>query len=284
MIRSDESVCSLRTRIFSRDWPLDEAISETAASVPSHSFLANPSGQYPYIYLTRFVKVLSESHFDRPFSDLKVLDWGCGKGHVSKLIRDLGPGHLDSCDVFCSAGDSAFGQEVPIIERFNIPVRPLEHQFVLPYESASIDVLLSVGVLEHVPDDRASLGEIVRVLKPRGLFFCFFLPTRFSWTQQVSRWRGDNYHDRLYTPDQVQRMLRGAGLELIDLWYRQLLPKNSFRYPKFRFVEKMDLLMTEKTPLRYFATNIEFVSCKPSSSSCGFDEAQLEKLAKASGE
>ncbi len=81
------SVRSLRTEIFSKHWPLDEEIRVTAATLPSHSFLANSSGQYLYVYLTRFVKALSEKHFARPFSDLSVLDWGCGKGHVSKLIR-----------------------------------------------------------------------------------------------------------------------------------------------------------------------------------------------------
>jgi hypothetical protein len=83
----NDSVPVLRTKIFSEHWPFDEAIRETASTLPSRSFLANPSGQYPYVYLTRFVKALSGKHFDCPFSDVAVLDWGCGKGHVD----DLGP-------------------------------------------------------------------------------------------------------------------------------------------------------------------------------------------------
>jgi SAM-dependent methyltransferase len=259
----DDAVRLLRTETFSKHWPLDEEIREISAPVASHGFLANPSGQYLYVYLTRFVKALSEKHFGCSFGNLTVLDWGCGKGHVSKLIRDLGPKHLDSCDILSDRGDSAFGQEIPIIKRFDIQVKPLQHEYVLPYESASFDAVLSVGVLEHVSNERASLAEIFRVLKPQGLFFCFFLPTRLSWTQQVSRWRGVDYHDRLYTEDHVREMLSAVGLDLLDVWYRQLLPKNSPRYPKFRLFERMDQLVTEYTPLRYFATNIEFVSVKP---------------------
>ncbi len=259
----DQSVRKLRRQIFSNDWPLDEEIRETSAPVPSHHFLANPSGQYLYVYLTRFVKALSERHFGRPFGQLSVLDWGCGKGHVSKLIRDLAPGRLNSCDLLSERDDSTFGQEVPLIQRFGIQVKPLEHEYVLPYDSASFDILLSVGVLEHVSHERESLVEIVRVLRPRGLFFCFFLPTRLSWTQQVCRWLGDHYHDRLYTEDRVRKVVSEAGLELLDLWYRQLLPKNTPHYPKFRSFERFDQLMTENTPLRYFATNMEFVSVKP---------------------
>ena len=217
------SALSLRADTFSTSWPLDEEILEIATAFPSHSFLANPSGQYAYIYLTRFVQAFSEKHFHHPFTDLTILDWGCGKGHVSKLIRALGPKRLDSCDIQSGASDSTFGQDVPIIQRYNISVTPLKHEYLLPYEPESFDIVLSFGVLEHVANERSSIAEISRVLKPGGLFFCFFLPTRFSWTQQVSRWKGEHYHDRLYTPASVRQLLHGGGLELIDIWYRQFL-------------------------------------------------------------
>ena len=265
MSNSEHSVRILRTEIFSKHWPLDEEIRATATTAPSHSFLANPSGQYAYVYLTQFVKALSERHFASTFSNLSVLDWGCGKGHVSKLLRDLGPKYLASCDILSDKADSAFGQDVPIIKQFGIEVKALQHEYVLPYDAATFDVLLSFGVLEHVPDDQASLAEITRVLKPGGLFFCFFLPTRLSWTQQIARRLGGNYHDRLYSEGRVKQLLAAAGLNLIDLWHRQLLPKNSVHYPDFRLFEKMDQFLTENTLLRYFATNVEFVSVKPES-------------------
>jgi SAM-dependent methyltransferase len=258
----DRSVCELRREIFLKDWPLDEEISATAATTPSHSFLANPSGQYLYVYLTRFVKALSEKHFGKPFSNITVLDWGCGKGHVTKLIRDLGPERLDSCDLLSTRDDSAFGQEVPLIKKFGIQVKPLEHEYILPYETETFDVVLSVGVLEHVSNEGASLGEIVRVLKPNGLFFCFFLPTQLSWTQQICRWMGDDYHDRLYTKRRIKQLAGASNVKILDLWYRQLLPKNSAHYPNFRLFEKLDQFVTENTPFRYFATNIEFVGVK----------------------
>jgi len=269
----NDSVRSLRTEIFSKPWPLDQEILETAAMERSHSFLANPASQYLFVYLSRFVKAYSEKHFGCPFRDLSVLDWGCGKGHNSKLIRDLGPKQLDSCDLLSERDDSTFGQKVPLIERFGIQVKPLKHEYILPYESATFDLLLSVGVLEHVSNERASLVEIKRVLKPQGLFFCFFLPTRLSWTQLICRRLGDNYHDRLYTKDKVTELLSSAGLDLLDMWYRQFLPKHSVRYPNFRLFEKIDQFITENTPLRYFATNIEFVAVKPSSMVNGSEAA-----------
>ncbi len=41
----------------------------------------------------------------------------------------------------------------------------------MPVDSASIELALSLDVLQHVPDDRAVLREVARVLKPEGLFF-----------------------------------------------------------------------------------------------------------------
>lgn len=258
----NDSVRLARRNIFKKKWPLDEEITAIAAELPSHVFLYNPAGQYAYIYLTQFVKAFSEQYLRRPFGDLAVLDWGCGKGHVSKLIRDLGPKHMYSCDRLSDNEDSTFGQSTPILERFNIPVTPLDHDYLLPYQDSAFDIVLSVGVLEHVPYDRASLAEINRILRSGGLFFCFFLPTRLSWTQKIAHLRGNDYHDRLYTERQVKEMLGATGFAPIDIWYRQFLPKNTVHYPNFRLFEELDQFVTENTPLRYFATNLEFVCTK----------------------
>lgn len=255
----DRAAHAFRTRVFDQYWPLDEAITTIASTLPSYNFLSSPSGQHAHIYLMRFVRELSEEHLARPLGEFRVLDWGCGKEHVSKLMMDPGPGELDSCDVVSEKVDSAVGQETPIIQRFGIPVKPLEHPCLLPYEDETFDVLLSVGVLEHVSNDGASLREIKRVLKPGELSLCFFLPRTLSWTQKLANARGDNYDDRPYSKAVVKELMGKAGLELLDLWYRQVLPKNSVHYPKSRLFERLVQFVTEHTPLRYFATNVEFV-------------------------
>jgi SAM-dependent methyltransferase len=258
----DHSLRSLRSQVFSGTWPLDQEIRAIARQIPSHGFLYNPASHYVYIYLTRYVQLMSEHVLEHPFGALSVLDWGCGKGHVSKLLRDLGPGSLRSCDLASDEEDSAFGQDTPLIRDFNIPVTPLDHEYKLPYPDATFDVVLSVGVLEHVANDQASLAEIGRVLRPRGMFFCFNLPTTLSWTQKLSHMRGNLYHDRLYDERHIREMLSSVEFDLLDLWYRQILPKNSVHYPMFRLWERIDQFVTFYSPLRVFATSIEFVASR----------------------
>ena len=252
---SDDAL-NLRKTIFSRYWPLDEELTTIASALPSHRFLYNPAGQYAYIYLTQYIKAFAERHFAVPFDNLTVLDWGCGKGHVTKLIGDLHPQKLVSCDILSERDDSTFGQATPLIDHFNITVTPLTHESNLPFPDATFDIVVSFGVLEHVPNDQASIAEIVRVLKPNGLFFCFYLPTKLSWTQKVARSRGDEYHDRLYTESSINRLLTPVHLQLRDLWYRQMFPKNAIAYPSFRTFEHIDQWITRHTPLRYIATGI----------------------------
>ncbi|MBN1895707.1 class I SAM-dependent methyltransferase [bacterium] len=254
---------SIRYKIFTGKYEPDGTLSDAVANVDTHFFLANPASQIIYQYLTRFVLETCRAVLGKQPSDLQVLDWGAGKGHVAYFLNRLGV-RIRCCDIHRGDDDSTFGQHTPVIDRFRIRVDPLKHAYALPYASASMDAVLSFGVLEHVPCIPESLREINRVLKPGGLFFCLFLPYAFSWTQRLAHLRGDHYHPVLFSKSKVLGLLRRAHFELLDLWHRQLLPKNSAVYPHPHVFESLDLFCTEFTPLKYLATNIEFVAGKTS--------------------
>lgn len=252
----------IRDRSFRKELALDSELQSMARNCPSHRFLLNPAGLNAYSYLVDFVQAFSEARFARPISRISILDWGCGKGQVSFLLKK-GGARVTSCD-YCGGnnpnGDSSFGQDTPIIRSAGIAVDRMDDPVQLSYPEASFDVVLSFGVLEHVRSDIDSLRELRRVLRPGGVLFCFYLPHFLSWTQRVSRLFGNDYHDRLYTRRRVQALLDATGYELLDLWYRQLLPKNTIRYPSYRWAETVDQALVRFTPLKYFATNIEFVA------------------------
>lgn len=252
----------IRRASFRRPVAYNEKLRDMVKNESSHFFLSNPASQNTYLYQVEFVQAFSEQHFKRPLPELKILDWGCGKGHVSYLLRERGA-RVVSCDHYVDGeadGDSAFGQGTPIIRSAGIAVDRLDDPVRLPYGEGTFDVALSFGVLEHVQKDLESLKELRRVLRRSGLLFCFNLPYFLSWTQRLSHLRGDYYHDRLYTKAQTARLLGDAGYALLDIWHRQLFPKNNVRYPFYRTFESLDQLLVRFTPMRYLSTNIEFVA------------------------
>lgn len=253
----------IRNDSFTKRIPYDQELRKLVEGEPSHWFLTNPASQNTYLYQVEFVRAFSEYHFKKRFSDLSILDWGCGKGHVTFLLRRNGARYIKSCDYLSVDNhddDSSFGQKVPIIEAEKIQVDQLHDAVKLPYSDNSFDVVLSVGVLEHVQSDKDSLKELRRVLKPNAILFCFNLPYYFSWTQRLQHMRGNYYHDRLYRKADVKRLLNDSGFSLVDMWHRQILPKNTVKYPCYQTFEYLDSCLVRFTLLRYLATNIEFVA------------------------
>lgn len=187
----------------------------------------------------------------------KVLDWGCGRGHSAYLMRKAG------LDVVCC--DTSTEPVHPLLREQGFERVTLYDRVALPFPNATFDVVTSFGVLEHVQDDAGSMREIHRVLKPGGLFFVFFLPQRFAWTQHLAKFTGGYAHERLYGAAQLRAMAAKAGLSIVDLWRGQLLPKRSVRglpAAAINVLERLDRLLTDFTPLKHIATNIEAVLVK----------------------
>ena len=236
---------------------VDRFLLQIGRATESHRFLAN-STQAVYRRQVAFLTALLEEYNNASASRLKVLDWGCGKGHITYLLKARGF-DVVSCDIALDKDDSSFGQEVPIIQAEQIAVVPLHHPSALPFDDAFFDCVVSFGVLEHVPSDAASLPEIHRVLRPGGLFFVTFLPYFLSWTQAVSHLRGNDYHDRLYRESRLPLLAADAGFQLAGYSHGQLFPKNSTPISWDPLLEPLDRLLCRYTPLKYFATNLEAV-------------------------
>lgn len=231
---------------------LDPYLVEVARRAPGHRFLGG-AAHGVYLRQVRLLRAALEYRGIDP-ARARVLDWGSGKGHISYLLRDAGL-TVVSCDVLGETDDSSFSQPTPILSEQGFPVVPLEHPWRLPFEDGAFDLVVSFGVLEHVPDDLASLKEIRRVLRSDGLFFFTFLPYWLSWTQRLAHAMGNYYHSRLYRKRTLQSLAAVSGFQLGPVWHGQLLPKNPV--PHSNFVEYADRALSFWTPLKYLSTNLE---------------------------
>src|SRR3990170_5088187 len=158
----------------------------------------------------------------------RLLDWGCGYGHMSWLLRRRG------CEVV--------GLTVPdennlsdswrlLVREQGLKVVVADDEVALPFEDASFDVVLSCGVLEHVQDEAGSLREIARVLKPGGFFFVYQLPNRLSAVEWLSERLVHVAHERRYGRREVWALLAGAGFSIVSQRYGSMIPKNLDRLP-----------------------------------------------------
>jgi len=156
----------------------------------------------------------------------RVLDWGCGWGQMTELLKGRGL-EVEAFD---------FRPEAPVegrqpLERFPAIEAYLSHDPVtLPYADASFDAVLSCGVLEHVGDPDASLDELHRILRPGGTLYVYKLPNRFSYLEWVARrigtiyWHGKLPDDRLYDKRIATGIARRHGFTVREFKRTNLLP------------------------------------------------------------
>jgi SAM-dependent methyltransferase len=154
-----------------------------------------------------------------------VLDWGCGLGHITHLLRER--------DVRVTAFDyEADLPEDGVFRRDYFPdieMHLTSDPIRLPFDDGSFDTVLSCGVLEHVADPDGSLEEIKRVLSPGGRLYVFKLANRFSYTQRISRVAGLYYHgalpnDRIYKKHEAISLLERHGYRVVECRLANMLP------------------------------------------------------------
>ena len=163
-----------------------------------------------------------------------VLDWGCGYGQMTYLLKRRGL-NVTSFDI----GDPAAAKlpDVPLCRGLEV-VRS-SHPTDLPFPDRSFDAVLSCGVLEHVDEmsepgnEIKSLHEIARVLKPGGTFLVYQLPQRFAWQEAVLRRLKIGYtHPRRFHLGEISALLQRTGFSVQRVRRANLLPKTLTGMPE----------------------------------------------------
>jgi ubiquinone/menaquinone biosynthesis C-methylase UbiE len=86
----------------------------------------------------------------------RVLDVGCGRGHLVGALRELGV-NAEGIDLNPNAAEVAV---VPHVQTMSATK--------LEFPDSSFDAVVSFHAIEHIPDIDAALAEMTRVVRPQG--------------------------------------------------------------------------------------------------------------------
>lgn len=199
----------------------------------------------------------------------RVLDWGCGNGHFSFFLELLGM-HVTGFSFEPPPRCMAASRDFRFVQGSEADPR------ALPFSDGSFDAAVSVGVLEHVwetgGDDRASLAELARVLKPGGTLLTFHLPNRTGWIERAVHGLHlkKHFHRRKYDEAQIRALWKNAGFDLLNIGVYNALPRAELRLlPGFlrhtkafaRAYGLVDELITATLPA--VCTNFAIVARRP---------------------
>ena len=159
-----------------------------------------------------------------------VLDVGCGRGRQNdpceyhhRLMR-----LADRCRAFIGIDVDPAAEANPYVSEFRL----IDDVDRWPIDDASVDLVVSDYVLEHVEDPDAFFSEVTRVLRPGGTF-CARTPNKRGYVGTISRLIPDRLHAsitgrvqvtreaedvfptyyRANTPGAVRRLFRAHGME-----------------------------------------------------------------------
>ena len=153
-----------------------------------------------------------------------VLDVACGSGFGLEMLSEAGAQPL---------GVDYAGETLLEVRR-RLPDSSLLRADAthLPLQSASIDQMVSFETIEHVPDARALVHEVRRVLKPGGRLV---LSTPNRGFGPLERHTANRFHVREFTADELRELL-GECFSSVRLFGQR--PSAAYRYVPYLMVER----------------------------------------------
>lgn len=138
---------------------------------------------------------------------LKILDVGCGQGTISQMLHEQGA-EVHGIDM-SSTSVAYVNEHYPHVNA------RVGNALELPFEDASFDMVVSIGVLHHTPNPYKGFTECIRVLKPAGRF----IPLLYSkWHPYPLAYKFARYFIGGNTPESANKYVIRA-ITKFTAWY-----------------------------------------------------------------
>jgi ubiquinone/menaquinone biosynthesis C-methylase UbiE len=172
----------------------------------------------------------------------EVLDFGCGDGRYSLLLKEMGTNHVTGLDVSQKMIDLAkkkakreIGVDFIVADGMQVPL-----------ESERVDLILSNFVVHYFSDSEALLKELSRILKINGIFIGTFnvsdvdrgFEYLYNTNMPIRLGHGTEslvVHNLIKSGPEIHQALRDAGFvteEEKELEHPNARIDDSYRYKK----------------------------------------------------
>lgn len=216
-------------------------MSESPSAAPTQTLVGEPDaarlGNPSFVWRSGQDRRLAIIERYVALRDRRVLDLGCGLGEYVRAFARRGA-HAVGTDI---AGDRLAEAQQRVVDTATRGVTGFLGAAgeALPFADATFDLVVLNEVIEHVQDDRATLREVARVLRPGGTCVLFAPNRLFPFETHGVYWRGRyvfgnipfvNWlpgpirdrlvpHARAYRHGDWRRLVSGLPLRIIDQGY-----------------------------------------------------------------
>ena len=206
-------------------------------------------------YIDRLKKYL----LDKNFKNKTLIDIGTGSGYVAIEMAKLGM-NVIACDLSRESLINAAEYKKQFKLR-NLKLIECKAENI-SLKDNSVDYIVSIAVLEHIPDDYKAINEWKRILKPGGkmmiaapisyrFVFPFFIPLSFIYDRHIGHLRRYTLQDlkRKFRLKIIKHMYSGHILKFLGFLISRIIRTNILD----QLLEKIDKKGENR---RYGATNI----------------------------
>ena len=140
----------------------------------------------------------------------EILDMGCGGGGNCPMLARFG--RVRGVEMDPDARTAAESRRICEVADGYLPDR-------IPYGADRFDLVTLLDVLEHVPEDGASVRRLAERLNPGGRVVVTVPAYMFLWRKQDEL----NRHQRRYTLRRLEAVFAGTGLRVEHATYYNVL-------------------------------------------------------------
>lgn len=152
-----------------------------------------------------------------------ILDIGCGAGKNIEAFSEIG--NVWGIDMSTEA--------IKYCQKRGLKKIKKSTAEKTGFPNNKFDLITMLDVLEHT-DDKATLKEVKRILKPKGLVIITVPAYKFLW----SKWDEILHHKRRYTKYALNKELQKNGFDILKISYT-----NSFLLPAWLIIRPLKSLL-----------------------------------------